>query len=72
MQTCKLKTECAFYEWGYDQALSDALFLEKNQHINHIIYSQLAVATVGGTAHHMVKISEDKKYGNAVWKSMCE
>ena len=40
--------------------------------MNWIVYSQLSVATVGGTAHHLVKIFEDTKNWNVVWKSMYE
>ena len=52
--------------------LSDAIFAEKNQQTNHIVYPQLAMKTVGGTAHHLVKRFEDTKDGNAAWESMCE
>ena len=40
--------------------------------MNWIVYLQLAVATVGGKSHHIVKIFKDTKNGNAAWKSMWE
>ena len=68
----KSRTECDFDGPRYDQVLPDALFEENKQYMNRIFYSQLAVATVGGTAHHLVKIFEDTKNWNVVWKSMYE
>ena len=52
--------------------LSDAIFAEKNHQMNQIVYSQLAVATVGGTDLHLVKLFEDSKDGFSAWESMCE
>ena len=40
--------------------------------MNQVIYSQLSVATVVGTDHHLLKIFEDMKDRNASWKSICE
>ena len=40
--------------------------------MNRIIYLQLAVATMVGTAHHLVELFEYIKDGNVYWKSMCE
>ena len=37
-----------------------------------IIYSQLSVATVGGTYHILGKRFKYTNVGNADWKSMCE
>ena len=37
-----------------------------------IIYSQLSVATMGGTYHNLVKIFKYTHFGNAAWKSMYE
>ena len=67
----KLRTDCAFDGPGYYRMLSDTLLGEKNQQMNRIVYSQLAMETVGGIAHHLVKIFEDRKDENEDWKSMC-
>ena len=37
-QKWKLRTECAFFGPSYDRVLPDALFTEKNQHMNKIFY----------------------------------
>ena len=51
----KSRTECYFGGSGYDLVVSNALFAENNQQMNRTIYSQLDMATVGGTAHHLVE-----------------
>ena len=71
-QKQKPRTECAFYGSSYDQVLPNDILAENNQHTNRIVYYQLAMATVGGTYNHLVKIFEDKKDGNEARKSMCE
>ena len=48
------------------------MLAENNQHMYRIVYSQLAMSTVGGTSHNLVNIFEDAKNGNEAWKSMCE
>jgi hypothetical protein len=35
------------------------------------VYAQLFVATVDGTAHHLVKQHEADKDGHAAWASLC-
>eukprot|EP00957_Ditylum_brightwellii_P179128 13646804-Ditylum_brightwellii.AAC.1 len=40
--------------------------------MNCIVYSQLSVATLGGTAYHIVKRFKNKKDGHAVWNALCE
>ena len=35
--------------------LADTLLAENNQHMNRVVYSELAVATVVGTYHRLVK-----------------
>jgi hypothetical protein len=40
--------------------------------MNRVVYSQLYVATVDGTVHHLVKQHENEKDGNAAWKLLCE
>ena len=64
-QKWKLVTECSFYGSGYEHVLSDALFVENNPHMNPIVYSELAVATIGDTSHYLVKIFKDTNNGNS-------
>jgi hypothetical protein len=40
--------------------------------MNAIVYSQLAVATVDGNAHHLIKQHEDEKDGYGAWRSLLE
>ena len=63
----KSRTECAFNGSGYEKILTDLTFSEQNPKMNAIVYSQLAVATVDGNAHHLVKQHEDKRDGYAAW-----
>ena len=37
-----------------------------------MVYYQLAIATVGGNAHHVIKQHEDDKNGYGAWKALCE
>jgi hypothetical protein len=38
--------------------------------MNAIVYSQLAVATVDSTAHHLIKQFEDTRKGYEAWKAL--
>ena len=38
--------------------------------MNWIVYYQIVVVTLVGTAHHLVKRFEDTKYGNYTWNSV--
>ena len=40
--------------------------------MNQVVYSQLVVANVGVTVHHLVKQYKDEKYYNAAWNNLCE
>ena len=40
--------------------------------MNRVIYSQLEVETVGGTAHHLIKQHEDDMNGYGAWNTLCE
>ena len=62
-QRWKSSTECAFYRSGYKRVLTDATYAAQNTHMNRAVYSQLAVATSGVTAHHLIKKYEDNKNG---------
>ena len=67
----KSRTECAFNGSGYEQILSSKEYAESHQMKNQIVYSQLAVALVDGTAYHIVKKHDEKKHGHLAWKSLC-
>jgi hypothetical protein len=47
--------------------LLDKDFAMDHPKMNAIVYSQLAVATVDGTAHHSIKQFEETKDGAAAW-----
>ena len=40
--------------------------------MNKFVYSKLSVATVAGTAHHLVKQHEDDKNKYTSWNALCE
>ena len=40
--------------------------------MNQVVYSKLVVATVGVTAHHLVKQHEYDKNVYAEWNTLCE
>lgn len=67
----KSRTECALDGSGYEQIMADAEFARDHQRMNRVVYSQLAVATVEGTAYHLVKQFDEQKDGNAAWTAMC-
>ena len=54
-QRCKPKTGCTFYGSGYEWLLTDATYAARNTQMNWVVYSHLAVETIGGTAHHLIK-----------------
>ena len=68
----KSLTECAFSESGYEKVLYSKEYAELNEGKNKIVYSQLAVATVDGTAFHLVKKYDSTKDGHAAWKDLCK
>ncbi len=68
----KSRTDCAFNGSGYEKILTDSKFSEQNPKMNAIVYSQLAVATVDGNAHHLVKQFEDMRDGHSAWQSLVE
>jgi hypothetical protein len=71
-QKWKARTECAFDGSGYALILTDSEYSESNMQMNRVVFAQLFVATVDGTAHHLVKQHEKEKDGNAAWKALCE
>ena len=66
----KNRTECALDGSGYERILSDASYALKNKKMNKVVYSQLAVATVDGTAHHIVNEHSETKDGHQAWTNM--
>ena len=68
----KNKTACAFEGSGYDRILGDRAFANNHPKMNKIVYSQLAAATIDGTAHHIVAQMSDTKDGHAAWHALSE
>ena len=71
-QRWKSRTTCAFDGSGYERILTDPVYAVLNPRANKIVYSQLSVATVSGTAHHLVKQFETSKNGNMAWEALLE
>ena len=71
-QKWKPNTECASDGSGYKQVLTYETYAALNTQMNQVVYSQSAVATVGGTSHHLIKQFEDYKNGYGAWNSLCE
>ena len=69
-QKWKYRTECTSGVSGYDWVLTDATYSGQNTQINLVVYYHLEVATVEGTAHHLVKQHEDYKNGYAGWNAL--
>jgi len=70
-QRWKSRTECAFDGSGYENILVDPVFATNNPRMNRVVYSQLAVATVDGTAYHLVRQFEELKDGHEAWNALC-
>ena len=68
----KNKTACAFEGSRYDRILGDRAFANNHPKMNKIVYSQLAAATIDGTAHHIVAQMSDTKDGHAAWHALSE
>ena len=52
-QKWKTRTMCAFKGSGSKEILEDEDYADAHPRMNRIVYSQLSVATVVGTAHHL-------------------
>ena len=52
--------------------LTYATYDDTNTQMNGVVYSKLAVVTVGGTANHLIKKYEDYNNGCGSWNSLCE
>ena len=68
----KTRTLCAFSGTGYEQVLEDHLFAVTHPALNKVVYSQLLLATVEGTAYHLVHKHEDDSNGHGAWESLKE
>ena len=66
------RTECALDGSGYEDVLGNRSYASENQEYNRVVYGQLSVATVDGTAHHLVKQYSKSKDGHAAWKALVE
>ena len=71
-QKWRSSTECAFDGSGCKQVLTDATYDARNIQMNRVVYSQLIVATAGGTANRLIKAYEDNKNLCGSWNSLCE
>ena len=71
-QRWKSRTECALDGYGYEKVLSDSVYAMTHSKMNKIVFSQLAVATVDGTAFHIVLQFNDEKDGYKAWKALIE
>jgi hypothetical protein len=52
--------------------LEDTVYTVANKHLNKVVYSQLATATVEGVAYHLVSKHEDTENGYAARKSLVD
>ena len=66
----KSRTQCAFDGSGYEDILTDREYAKRNPKRNKVVYSQLAVATVDGTAYHLIEKYQMTKDGNSAWKDL--
>lgn len=71
-QKWKNRTNCAFSGSGYAKILTDEEYATKHKRLNNVVYSQLAAATVDGTAYHLVTKYETTMDGHKAWKHLCE
>ena len=71
-QRWKSRTQCAFDGSGYEKILTDPVYAVMHPRANKIVYAQLSVATVSGTAHHLVKQFGTLKHGNMAWEALLD
>ena len=68
----KSKTACALEGSGYDKILTNEIFAMSHPKMNKIVYSQLAAATIDGTANHLVTQYNDSSNGHGAWNALVE
>ena len=56
----------------YERILSKPSYAQRNTKMNKIVYSQLSVTTVDGTAHHIVMEHLESKDGHKAWKDLVQ
>eukprot|EP00957_Ditylum_brightwellii_P000324 25411-Ditylum_brightwellii.AAC.1 len=71
-QKRKNRRQGAFDGPGYESILLDRAFATQRMNMDRIVYSQLSVATSGGTAYYLVKQFESENDGHAAWSALCE
>eukprot|EP00957_Ditylum_brightwellii_P080822 6148165-Ditylum_brightwellii.AAC.1 len=71
-QKWKNHTQCASDGSGYEKVLSNPEYADKMRSQNRVVFSQLSVAMLGGTAYHLVKQHDKDKDGHAAWNSLIE
>ena len=71
-QKWKSRTEYAFNGSGYKRVFIYATWAAWNTHMNQVVYSQLTVVTILGTAHHLIKKDENNKNGYGAWNALSE
>eukprot|EP00957_Ditylum_brightwellii_P202123 15328702-Ditylum_brightwellii.AAC.1 len=57
---------------GYERILSNRDYTDRMRNQNREIFSQLSVATSGGTAYHLVKQHDENKDRYAAWHLLIE
>eukprot|EP00957_Ditylum_brightwellii_P027975 2113395-Ditylum_brightwellii.AAC.1 len=63
-QKWKCCTQCAFDGSGYEKVLSNREHADRMRNQNRVVFSQMSVATLGGTPYHLVKQHDKDKDGH--------
>eukprot|EP00957_Ditylum_brightwellii_P114423 8723707-Ditylum_brightwellii.AAC.1 len=69
-QKWKNCTQCAFNGSGHERILSVGEYADRMRNQNRVVFSNLSVATSGGTAHQLVKQHDEDKDGYAACHSL--
>ena len=64
----KTQTMCAFSGTGYENILEDHLYAITHWDQNRVVFSQLLLATVEGTAYHLVHKHKEDANGHTAWQ----
>jgi hypothetical protein len=62
--------ECALQGTGYDRILTDEKFSKANPIMNSMVFAQLSLAVIRGSANHVVEKVETTKDGYAAWQAL--
>eukprot|EP00957_Ditylum_brightwellii_P044584 3380778-Ditylum_brightwellii.AAC.1 len=71
-QKWKNRTSCTLVRSGYNIVLKKKSTAASNLQLNQVVYLQLTVATLGGTAYHLVKAHEKEKDEYEAWQLLLE